>query len=98
MFSLTMVKLHLSAGTPYGLSICAQLLRSSQRYFSAGKPNASVTALRWFVSDTAHIVFIHITSVWKSVYIVMARKRVSESCSMAEVYFHGFVHFDCVPI
>ena len=42
--------------------------------------NMSATCLRWFASDTVHIVFIHITSVVKSVHIVMARRRVSRSC------------------
>ena len=32
------------------------------------------------------------------VHIVMARNRVSKSFLMAEFCFHGFVHFDCVPI
>ena len=58
----------------------------------------SSTALRWFTSDTAHIVFIHIPSVMKPVHIFMARNRVSKSCLMAELYFHRFVPFDCVPI
>ena len=38
--------------------------------------------LRWFASDTAHIVFIHITVVVKSVLILMARKRIFKSCIM----------------
>ena len=58
----------------------------------------SATALRWFASDTAHIVFIHIPSVAEPVYIFMARNRVSKSCLMAEICFHRFVHFDCVPV
>ena len=36
-------------------------------------------------------------SVGKSVYIFMAKNRVSKSYLMAEVCFHCFVHFDCVP-
>ena len=32
------------------------------------------------------------------VHIVMARNRVSKSFLMAEFCFHGFLHFDCVPI
>ena len=47
---------------------------------------------RWFPSDTAHIVFIYITSVGKSVHISMARNRVSKSSLMAELCFHRFVH------
>ena len=31
-------------------------------------------------------------------YIFMARNRGSKSCLMAELCFHHFVHFDCVPI
>ena len=50
------------------------------------------TALRWFARDTAHIVFIHITSVEKSVHISMARNRVSKNCLMAELCFHRFVY------
>ena len=38
------------------------------------------TALRWFVSDTAHIVFIHLPSLVKPVHIFMAKNRVSKSC------------------
>ena len=53
---------------------------------------ASATALRWFASDTAHIVSIHITSVGESVHIFMARNRVSKSRFMAELCFHRFVH------
>ena len=34
---------------------------------------------------------IHIRSVVKPVQIFMARNRVSKSCLMAELYFHGFV-------
>ena len=55
------------------------------------------TALRWFGSDTAHIVLIHIPSTVKPVHIFMARNRVSKSSLMAELCFHRFVHFDCVP-
>ena len=53
---------------------------------------------RWFVSDTAHIVSMHIPSVVKPVYILMVRNRVSKSCLMADLYFHRFVHFNCFPI
>ena len=56
------------------------------------------TAVRWFVSDTAHIVFIHLPSLVKPVHILMAKNRVSKSCLMAELYFHCFLHFDCVPV
>ena len=42
----------------------------------------SATALRWFASDTEHIVFIHVPSVLKPVHIFMARDRVSKSCLM----------------
>ena len=42
--------------------------------------NASATALIWFASDTALIVFIHIISVGKSVHIFLARNIVSKSC------------------
>ena len=53
--------------------------------------NMSATALRWFPSDTVHIVFIHIPSMVKPVDIFMVRNRVSKSCLMAELCFHGFV-------
>ena len=49
-------------------------------------------------TDYCRVLFIHITSVGKSVHIFMARNRVSKSCLMAELCFHCFVHFDCVPI
>ena len=52
----------------------------------------------YIYSDTAHIVFIHITSVVKIVHIFMARNRVSESCLIAELYFYRFVRFGCVPL
>ena len=52
----------------------------------------------WFASDTAHIVFIHIPSAVKPVHIFMVRNRVSKSHLMAQLCFHRFVHFDCVPI
>ena len=55
--------------------------------------NVSATALRWFASDTAHIVFIHITFVVMPVHIFMARNRVSKFCLMTELCFHHFVHF-----
>ena len=41
---------------------------------------AVATALRSFASDTACIVFIHITPVVKPVHIFMAKIRVSKSC------------------
>ena len=53
---------------------------------------------RWFAIDTTRIVFIHVTSVGKSVHIFKARNRVCKSCLMTELCFHCFVHFDCVPI
>ena len=52
--------------------------------------NASGTALRWFASDTAHIVFMHIPSMVKPVHIVMGRNRVFKSCLMASL-------LKCVP-
>ena len=51
-----------------------------------------------FASDTAHILFIHITSVVKSVHIFMVRNKVSKSCLMVELCLHRFVHFDWAPI
>ena len=42
-------------------------------------------------------VFIHIRSVVKPVHTFMARSRVSESCLKAELCFHRYVHFVCVP-
>ena len=51
-----------------------------------------------FASDTAHNVFIHITSMVKSVHIFMVRKKVSKSCLMVELCIHRFVHSDRVPI
>ena len=60
--------------------------------------NVSATAVRWFASETAHIVFIHRTPVVKSVHIFMARNRLSKSCLMAELCFYRFVHFRCVLI
>ena len=56
------------------------------------------TALSWFASGTAHIVFIDIISVGKSVHISMSKNRVSKSSLMAELCFHRFVHFDCVSL
>ena len=57
---------------------------------------------RWYMYEhivfTAHIVFIHILSVVKPVYIFMTRNRVSKSCLMAEFCFHRFVYFNGVPI
>ena len=43
-------------------------------------------------------VFTHIISVVKPMDIFMARIRVSKSCLKAELYFHRFAHFACVPI
>ena len=43
-------------------------------------------------------VFIHKTSVGKSVHVFTSRNKVSKSCLMAELFFHRFAHFDCVPI
>ena len=53
--------------------------------------NASTTAPIWFASDTAHIMFIHITSAVKPVHILMAGNRVSKSCLMAGLCFHRFL-------
>ena len=58
----------------------------------------SATTLRWFAIDIACIVFMHITSAEKSVYIFMARNRISKSCVMGELCFNCFVCFDCVSI
>ena len=46
-----------------------------------------------FASDTAHVVFIHVTSVVKPVHIVMARSSASKSCLVTGICFHCFVHF-----
>ena len=43
-------------------------------------------------------VFTHITSIVKLVHIFMARSRVSKSRKKAELSFHRYVHFACVPI
>lgn len=67
---------------------------SNSQMFSS----ASATALRRFASVTAHIIFIHITSVEKPVHIFMAKNRVSKSCLIAELCYHPFVHFNCAPI
>ena len=56
---------------------------SNSQMFSS----ASATALRRFASVTAHIIFIHITSVEKPVHIFMARNRVSKSCLLGELCF-----------
>ena len=45
-----------------------------------------------------HIIYRYSESVMKPVYMFLARNRVSKSCLMAELCFHRFVHFDCVPI
>ena len=37
-------------------------------------------------------------SVVKPMHIFLTRSRVSKSCLMAELRFHRFIHFDCVPI
>ena len=58
----------------------------------------AATSLRWFASNTAHIVIIHIPSVVKPVHIFMARNRVCKSCLMTEVCFYHFVHLDCLLI
>ena len=50
--------------------------------------NASATALRLFTSDTARIVFIHISSVVKSVHIFKAKNRVSESFLIEYLFSH----------
>ena len=75
---------------------------SSSRRCSLASPqvwlNAPAFALRWFTSDTAHFVFIHIASVVKPVHIFMARNKVSKSCLMAELCFYRFVLFSCVQI
>ena len=41
----------------------------------------------------ASFVFIHITSVVKTLHIFIARKRVSASRSLTELCFHPFLHF-----
>ena len=51
-----------------------------------------------FNKGSAHIVFIHTTSVLKLVHSFMARNRDSKNCLMAELCFHCFVNFDCDPI
>ena len=43
-------------------------------------------------------VFPYITSLVKPVLIFMLRRRVSTSCLKAELCFHRFEHFACVPI
>ena len=43
-------------------------------------------------------VFAHITSVVEPMHIIMARSRVSKSCLEAELCFHRFLDFACVPI
>ena len=43
-------------------------------------------------------VFTHITSVLKPVHIFIARSRVSKSCLKAELCFHHYVDFACVPM
>ena len=48
----------------------------------------NIYALRRFASDTAHIVFIHITYVVKPLPIFMARNRVS---LLAEFRFYNII-------
>ena len=43
-------------------------------------------------------MFTYITSVVKPVHFFMARNRVSKSRLKAELCFHRYVHFACVPI
>ena len=43
-------------------------------------------------------VFTRITSVVKPVYIFMDKIRESKSCLKAELCFHRYVYFACVPI
>ena len=74
----------------YMNTMCAVSKRKGQ--------NTSATALRWFASATADIVFIHIPSMVKPVHTFMTRNRVFKSCLMVELCFHRFAHFDCVPI
>ena len=45
-----------------------------------------------------YIYICIIPSVVKPVHIFIARNRVSKRCLMAELCFHRFVDFDCVPI
>ena len=40
----------------------------------------------------------HITSVVKSVHIFSTRDRVSKICFKAELCYHRYVHFVCVPM
>ena len=49
-----------------------------------------------FTSDTAHFVFIHITSVVEAVHIFMVRNKFSKSCLLTEFCFYRFAHFSCV--
>ena len=54
--------------------------------------------MKWFASDTAHIVFTHITPVVKPMHIFMMKNKVPKSCLTAELCFQFLVNCDCVPI
>ena len=43
-------------------------------------------------------MFTHVISAVKAVHIFMARSRVSKCRLKAELCFHRYVHFACVPI
>ena len=70
---------------------------TSQMFRSADEFLELMSALRWFASDPAHIVLIHITFVVMPVYIFMVRNRASESYLMAKLVFHLFVYYGCFP-
>ena len=55
--------------------------------------------LPWLVSlVTLHtFAYPYIPSVLEPVYIFLARSRVSKTCLKAELCFHRYVHFPCVP-
>ena len=57
------------------------------------KPWKQSSAIKQLLNSLSN----HSTAL-KPVHIFMARNKVSKSCLMAELSFHRFVHFDCVPI
>ena len=51
-----------------------------------------------FIINYVFIIFSIYVSIYLCIYISTARDRVSKSCLMAALFFHRFLHFDCVSI
>ena len=72
----------------------SQLLSSADESL---KDETHLLLLRDGLLVTLQTLCSYIPSVVKPMHIFMAKSRVSKSCLMAELCFHRFVHFYCVP-